>query len=140
MGSLAVSKGIVSVDGEAGGRSVKYGDLLGDKPFNVKFTGTAPQKPVNRYALVGKSVSRVDIPDKVAGKYEHVHHLRVPNMLHGRVVLPRGQRAFGAGARPLSVDESSIKDINAQIVRKGDFIGVVAEQEWMRSRPRGRSR
>ena len=131
MGSLAVSKGVVFVDGEAGGRSVKYGDLLGDKPFNVKFTGTAPQKPVNRYALVGKSVSRVDIPDKVAGKYEHVHHLRVPNMLHGRVVLPRGQRAFGAGAKPLSVDESSIKDIpTARVIRKGDFIGVVAEQEW----------
>ena len=53
---------MVFVDGEAGGRSVKYGDLLGDKPFNVKFTGTAPQKPVNRYALVGKRVSRVDIP------------------------------------------------------------------------------
>src|SRR5262249_56309939 len=50
MGSLAVSKGVVFVDGEAGGRSVKYGDLRGDKPFNVKFTGPAPQKPVNRYA------------------------------------------------------------------------------------------
>src|SRR6266508_3023832 len=69
IGSLAVSKGVVSVDGETGGRSVKYGDLLGDKPFNVKFTGTAPQKPVGRYTLVGKSVPRVDIPDKVAGKY-----------------------------------------------------------------------
>ena len=76
-------------------------------------------------------MSRVDIPDKVAGKYELVHHLRVPNMLHGRVVLPRGQRAFGAGAKPVSVDESSIKDITtARVVRKGDFIAVVAEREW----------
>src|SRR5262249_22593586 len=130
-GSLTVSKGVVSIDGESGGRSVKYGDLLGDKPFNVKFTGTAPLKPVNRYTLVGKSVPRVDIPDKAAGKYVHVHHLRVPNMLHGRIVLPRGQRAFGAGAKPASVDESSIKDIpTARVVRKGDFVGVVAEREW----------
>jgi len=131
MGSLAVSKGVVSVDGETNSRSVKYGDLLGDKPFNVKFTGTAPLKPVNRYRLVGSRVPRVDVPDKVAGRYTLVHHLRAPNMLHGRVVLPRGQRAFGAGAKPLNVDESSIKDIaGARVIRKGDFVGVVAEQEW----------
>jgi CO/xanthine dehydrogenase Mo-binding subunit len=56
MGSLTVSKGVVSVDGEGGGRSVKYGDLLGDKPFGIKFTGTAPQKPPSRYKLVGTRV------------------------------------------------------------------------------------
>src|SRR5207245_1698073 len=61
MGSLTVSKGVVSVDGEDGFRSVKYGDLVGDKAFNVKFTGTAPQKPVNRYTLVGPRVPRADI-------------------------------------------------------------------------------
>ena len=67
----------------------------------------------------------------MSGRYELVHHLRVPNMLHGRVVLPRGQRAFGAGAKPLSVDEGSIKHIaTARVVRKGDFVGVVAENEW----------
>ena len=97
--SLVVSdNGVVSVDGEGDFRSVKYGDLLGDKPFNLKSTGTAPQKPPNRYKLVGTRVPRVDLPDKMSGKYELVHHLRVPGMLHGRVVLPRGQRAFGAGA------------------------------------------
>jgi CO/xanthine dehydrogenase Mo-binding subunit len=131
VGSLAVSKGVVSIAGEVGGRSVKYGDLLGDKPFNVKMTGTAPQKLPNRYTLVGTNVPRVDLPDKAAGKYVHMQHLRVPNMLHGRVVLPRGQRAFGSGAKAVSVDEESIKHIPAaRVVRKGDFIGVVAEREW----------
>ncbi len=47
------------------------------------------------------------------------------------MVLPRGQRAYGAGAKPLAIDESSIKQIpTARVVRKGDFVGVVAEQEW----------
>jgi nicotinate dehydrogenase subunit B len=128
-GSLVVSKGVVSIDGHPT-RSVKYGDLLGDKPFNVKFTGTAPQKPINRYSLVGTRVTRVDIPDKVAGIYEYMQHVRLPNMLHGRIVRPRGQAAYGAGAKPVSIDESSIKDIPARIVRKGDFVGVVAEREW----------
>jgi nicotinate dehydrogenase subunit B len=66
-GSLVVSKGVVSIDGHPS-RSVSYGALLGDKPFNVKFTGIAPQKPINRYKLVGTSVPRVDIPDKASGK------------------------------------------------------------------------
>jgi len=131
MGSLAVSKGVVSVDGEDGPRRVTYGELLGDKRSTSKISGTAPQKPVSHYKLVGTNVPRVDIPDKVAGKYVHIQHVRVPNMLHGRVVLPRGQRAFGSGARPLAVDENSIKHIaGARVVRKGDFIGVVAESEW----------
>ena len=128
-GSLVVSKGVVSIDGHPS-RSVSYGALLGDKPFNVKFTGTAPQKPINRYTLVGTSVPRVDVPDKASGKYVHMQHVRLPGMLHGRVVRPRGQRAYGDGAKPVHIDESSIKDIPARIVRKGDFVGVVAEREW----------
>jgi CO/xanthine dehydrogenase Mo-binding subunit len=128
-GSLTVAKGVVSIDGHPT-RSVKYGDLLGDKPFKVKLTGTAPQKPVGRYKLVGTRVPRVDIPDKTAGTYQHMQHVRMADMLHGRIVRPHGQRAYGAGAKPASIDESSIKGIAARIVRKGDFVGVVAEHEW----------
>jgi nicotinate dehydrogenase subunit B len=130
-GSLTVKDGVVSVKGEDGFRTVTYGELLGDKPFNVKYTGTAPLKPVSQYRLVGQRPPRVDIPEKAAGKYTHVHHLRVAGMLHGRVVLPRGQRGFGIGAQPVSVDEASIAHIpGAKVIRKGDFVGVVAEHEW----------
>jgi nicotinate dehydrogenase subunit B len=129
-GSLTVSKGVVSIDGHPA-RSVTYGALLGDKPFDVKFTGTAPQKPINRYKLVGTRVPRVDIPAKASGTYVHMQHVRVPDMLHGRIVRPPGQGAYGAGAKPASIDESSIADIpTARVVRKGDFVGVVAEREW----------
>src|SRR5262249_60533493 len=68
MGSLAVSKGVVFVDGESGGRSGKYGGLLGDKPVNVKFTGTAPPKPGKPYALVGKRGSAGDNPRQRRGR------------------------------------------------------------------------
>ena len=130
-GSLTVKDGIVSVKGEDNFRTVTYGELLGDRPFNVKYTGTAPLKPVSQYRLVGQRPPRVDIPEKAAGKYTHMHHLRVPGMLHGRVVLPRGQRGFGVGAQPVSIDETSIAHIpSAKVIRKGDFVGVVAEREW----------
>jgi len=127
---LAVSKGVVSVNGDLS-RSVKYGDLLGDKPFNVPFTGTAPQKPVSEYTLVGKSVPRIDLPAKVSGKYVYMQHVSVPGMLHGRVVRPRGQAAYAAGARVMALDESSIARIpGARVIRRGDFVGVVAPNEW----------
>jgi nicotinate dehydrogenase subunit B len=110
---------------------VTYGELIGDKSLDVKFTGTAPQKPVGRYKLVGTRVPRLDIPDKVAAKYTHMQHVRVAGMLHGRVVRPRGQRGYGTGAKPLAIDETSIAGIaGARVVRRGDFVGVVAEREW----------
>ncbi|MFZ3351333.1 MAG: molybdopterin cofactor-binding domain-containing protein [Xanthobacteraceae bacterium] len=130
VGSLIVSKGVVSIDGEPG-RSVSYGDLIGGKLLKAKVAGTAPLRPASQYTLVGTRVPRVDLPDKMAGKYVHMQHVRLAGMLHGRVVLPRGQRAYGAGAKPLAIDESSIKLIpTARVVRKGDFVGVVAEKEW----------
>jgi nicotinate dehydrogenase subunit B len=128
--SLTVSKGVVSVDGNAA-RSVTYGDLLGDRPFSIPFTGTAPQKPAARYRVVGTNAPRRDLPDKVTGAYVYVQHVRLPDMLHGRVVRPRGQGAYADGARVVTVDEASIKDIpGVRIVRRRDFIGVVSANEW----------
>jgi len=46
-------------------------------------------------------------------------------------VRPRGQRVYGAGAKVASLDETSIRAIpGAKVLRKGDFVGVVAENEW----------
>jgi nicotinate dehydrogenase subunit B len=127
---LMVSRGVVSVAGNPN-RSITYGALVGDKLFNLSFTGKARVKPSAEYKVVGSNVPRNEVPDKVSGKYVYMQHVRVPGMLHGRVVRPRGQRAYGAGAKVLEVDEASIRDIpSARVLRKGDFLGVVAENEW----------
>jgi CO/xanthine dehydrogenase Mo-binding subunit len=131
--SLTVSKGVVS----GGGRSVTYGELLGGKLFNVKMSsptlqaGQAPAKPVSQYKLIGTTVPRIDVPTKVTGAFTYAQFISLPGMLHGRVVRPRGQWVFGVVPQVLSVDESSIKNIpNVQLVRKNDFIGVVAPEEY----------
>jgi nicotinate dehydrogenase subunit B len=127
---LTVSKGVVSII-DSPGRSVAYGALVGDKPLSVPFTGSAPLKSADSYRIVGKSPVRKEVPDKVSGKYVYMQHVRLPGMLHGRVVRPRGQSAYGAGAKILTVDESSIRSIaGARVVRRGDFVGVVAANEW----------
>jgi CO/xanthine dehydrogenase Mo-binding subunit len=135
--SLTVADGVVS----GGGRSVKYGDLLGDKLFNVRMpaapslgAGAPGTKAIKDYKIVGHhGIARYDIPAKVNGKFVYVHNIKVPGMLHGRVVRTRGQGAYGRGTAPevLSVDARSIKHIQgAQVVRHRNFIGVVAPTEY----------
>ena len=127
---LAVSKGVISVANNPK-QSVTYGQLIGGKSLGVPFTGKAPLKKPSEYEIVGKNFPRNDIPDKVSGKYVYAQHARLPGMLHGRIVRPRGQGAYGSGAAVLNVDETSIRNISgAQVVRKRDFIGVVAPMEW----------
>ncbi len=127
---LTVAKGVVSVMGTPG-KSVTYGELIGDKRFDVTITGKAPLKPIAEYKLVGSRPPRNDIPAKVRGTYTYLQHLRLPGMLHGRIVRPRGQGAYGTGAKVKSLDETSIAHIpDARVLRKGDFVGVVAPREW----------
>ncbi len=145
---LAVSSGVVT----GGGNSVTYGELAGGQAFSKTipeaynlsqskmpgFNGSAGllagapgTKPPSKYTLVGKRVPRIDVPPKVTGSYTYVHNVRLPGMLHGRVVLPPGQRSYGAGAPVVSVDDSSIGHIpGARVVRRGDFVAVVAPAEW----------
>ena len=111
--------------------TVAYGELVGDKPFHLAFTGSAPVKSPANYKVVGTPVPRNDLPDKVSGKYVYMQHVRVPGMLHGRVVRPRGQGAYGAGAKVTAWMKLPSANIpGARVLRKGDFIGVVAENEW----------
>jgi len=122
---LKVSDGTVS----GGGRSVSYGELVGGKAFSLTVDHTKPPatKDPKAYTLVGTSVRRLDIPDKVAAKFTYMHDFRLPGMLHGRVVRPPS-----IGAKLESVDEASINGIagGVKVVREGNFLGVVAENEW----------
>ena len=106
---------------------MNYADLMAGKLFNSTIAAqSATLTDPSKFKVIGTRVPRIEIPDVVSGKYTYIQNVRVPGMLHGRVVRPRGQGALTQGAKVLSVDESSIKHIaGAQVVRKGDFIGVV---------------
>jgi CO/xanthine dehydrogenase Mo-binding subunit len=122
---LTVADGVIS----GGGKKVSYAELIGGKSFSIKLDPKQPvkEKDPKDYKLVGKPVPRLDIPDKLTGKFTYMQDFRVPGMLHGRVVRPPA-----IGAKLESVDESSIKDEPGivKVVREGDFLGVVAANEW----------
>lgn len=115
-------------------RSVSYGELIADETIRLELADDVPVKEVSAYSVVGTSVPRVDLPAKATGELVYVHDVRVPGMLHGRVVRPP---YAGVDAGPfvgtslIAVDEASVRDIPGlvAVVRIGDFVGVVAERE-----------
>src|SRR5262245_26141292 len=118
------------VDGEvrpqSGGTGVKLGELIGDRRLQVKVDPKAPLRPPAQYTQVGEPILRPDVPAKTSAKHPYVHDVKVPGMLHARVVRPSS-----VGATLMSVDESSLKGIpDARAVRVGNFLAVVAKGEW----------
>ena len=134
---LTVQNGIVSVAG-ASSKKVSYGELIGGKKFNTRITATgtgwdmkvAPEvkaKDPKDYKIVGSSMRRVELPAKVTGEHTYVHDVRVPGMLHGRVIRPPV-----VNTEPISIDQDSVRGIPGvvMIAREGKFVGVVAKTEW----------
>jgi nicotinate dehydrogenase subunit B len=122
---LTVADGAIS----GGGKKVGYGELIGGKNFSITLD---PKQPVKEkapadYKIVGKPQPRLDIPDKVTGRFTYMQDFAVPGMLHGRVVRPPA-----IGAKLENVDESALKTIPGivKVVREGDFLAVVASNEW----------
>jgi CO/xanthine dehydrogenase Mo-binding subunit len=133
---LAVKDGIVS----GGGRTISYGDLVKNQKLNLTIpvtgdvhsmfgltvAGNPPLKPVSEYTIIGKSFTNSVTVSKVTAKETWVTDVRLPGMLHGRMVHPKtlGSKLVSAG--PL--DKTRFP--NAQVIVKGNLVGVVAPTEW----------
>jgi nicotinate dehydrogenase subunit B len=134
--TLAAQKLAVSIDrltaadgaitGPAGLR-VKYEELVGGKHFNLTLSPTAKRRSAQEWKVLGKPVPSLDRAALMTGRFEFVHSVRVPRMLHGRVVRPPEM-----GATVASVDKGSIQHIPgvSKVVVRKDFVGVVAETQY----------
>jgi nicotinate dehydrogenase subunit B len=134
---LSVKDGVISVSG-APHRKVSYGTLIGGHFFNVKLKwngkmgnalnveGTAKPKNPTDYKIVGTSPKRRDVMAKVFAEPTYVTEVRLPGMMHARVIRPPV-----AGAALQSVDEGSVHSIpGVRVVQKDGFLAVVAAKEW----------
>ncbi len=130
-GVLKIEAGVIRTED---GRTVTYAELVSGVHIELRISGTAPLKPAADYRLVGKGAARVDIPGKATGELTYIHDMRVPDMLHGRVIRPpyAGLDCGDfVGNSLLEVDESSIAHIAGivAVVVIRDFVGVVALRE-----------
>lgn len=122
--ALQVSDGRVT-DGH--GRSLRYGELVDGADLHQPVTGTAPLKDRSQYRLVGQSLPRVDFPAKIfGGAPAFIQDLRLPGMLHARMVHPPTQ-----SARLAAVDLSAVRRMSGvqHVLRDGSVLGVVATRE-----------
>jgi isoquinoline 1-oxidoreductase len=107
--------------------------LLHGAHVELALDGRAPLKDTASHRIVGRSSPRVDIPAKASGAQSFVHDVRLPGMLHGRVLRPpyHGRDSGDFVGRSLErVDHGSIAGIpSAAAAVIGDFVGVVAERE-----------
>lgn len=133
---LTVENGVVS----GAGKSVTYGDLVKGQDlkltipvvgeltsiFGLNVTGNPPMKPVSSYKVVGESFKNPIVAKKATGKELWVTNIKLPGMLHARVIHPAtlGSTLVSAG----KVDKQ--KHPNAQVVVKGNLVAVVSPSEW----------
>lgn len=123
---LTASDGVIRLKSDPS-KALGYGQLVAGRKFNLQVDPNAKRKPTSEWTVLGKPVPRPDIPALVTGEFEFVHNVRVPGMLHGRVVRPPA-----VGATVMSVDEGSVKNLAGvvKVVVKKNFVGVVAEKPW----------
>src|SRR6266568_5788984 len=134
---LTVTDGIVHAKSDPSKRA-SYAELIGGRYFNVQLDwdkeignalyapGKAQPKKPSEHKIVGQPIKREDVAPKVFCEQDFVTDLKVPGMVHGRMIRPRV-----AGAVPVKVDDSAIKDVpGIKVVWEKGFLGVVADKEW----------
>ena len=135
--ALAVTDGVVHAKADAA-KKVSYAELIGGRYFNVQLDwnkeigrslyapGKAKPKDPKDHTIVGKPIARSDIAPKVYAQEDFCTDVKLPGMVHGRMIRPPV-----AGATPVKVDESSVAGIpGARVVWDNGFLGVVADKEW----------
>ena len=108
------------------GRTTSYWELADDGWLDRPATGLAEPKAAADYRIVGTSVPRVDLPDKLAPRPRFVHDMVLDGMLYGRVIRPpsRGAALLDVGSEPAMALPGVLS-----VVRDGSFLGVIAERE-----------
>ena len=130
---LNVSDAVITLKSDPS-KKVTYAELIDGKQFNVTLagdnvnetTGRAAVKPVQELENVGQSLERYDIPPKVDGSLTWAVDAKLPGMVHARNVRPPV-----VGAKLISIDESSVKDLPGfiRVVSKGNYVAVACERE-----------
>ena len=128
---LGVDSATLKADGgkivATNGQSVGYGELVGGDDLHVQAQPQSKRKDPKTFSMVGQSVARVDIPAKVTGGEAYVQDMRMPGMVHARIVVPPSPKATIS-----AVDTTMIEKLPGvlKVHRDGNFLAVIAEREY----------
>jgi len=110
-----------------GTEKLSFSAILNGKQFDQKIDSTVKLRAKKTNKWVGKPVPRKDISDMVTGQHTYVQDLRFPDMVHARIIRPQ---AYSATLK--SLDTNFVTDAPGflKLVRKGSFVGIIAEEEY----------
>lgn len=126
---MGISASVLSVqDGNihGGTENLTYWQIIASGEMSIPAIGSISLKQPLGYRLLGTDAPRTDLPAKVTGGEAFVQDLRLPDMLHARVVRPPSYSATLTALR--AEDVSSLPGV-VQVVRNGSFLAVAAERE-----------
>ena len=120
---MSVNDGVITA---ANGAKITYWDLLVGQSLQREADGKAKPKPIGEHRVIGRSVPRPDLDDKIAGRPIFLQEQHPAGMLYGYVVRPPAYTA-----RLISLDTAPIERMPGvvKVVRSGSFLGVVATRE-----------
>ena len=109
------------------GRKLSYGQLVANDMLHVQAQASSKLKDPSTFKVMGQSIPRVDIPAKVTGGIAYVQDLRLPGMVHARVLRPPSY-----GAQLTDCDTAGVERLPGfvRVVRDGNFLAVVARGEF----------
>ncbi|MBD8120606.1 MULTISPECIES: molybdopterin cofactor-binding domain-containing protein [Pseudomonas] len=109
------------------GKSMTYAQALAGVELHRYASAQSPIMAPERFTRIGQSLPRIDIPAKVSGGASYVQDMRLPGMLHARVIRPPRR-----GCQLEGIDQAAIENMpgHVTLVRNGSYLAVVAEDEW----------
>lgn len=134
--AVSVAKGVIT----GGGKSATYGEIISGQTLRLIIptegsltdfrglvvTGNPPLKKIADYTEVGKPVTNPIIAPKVSGKMQWVGDVKLPGMLHARVIHPA---TLGSTlVTPGRLDAAQYP--GAKLVQVGNLLAVVSPDEW----------
>jgi CO/xanthine dehydrogenase Mo-binding subunit len=109
------------------GQRLRYGDLVAADMLHVQAQPKSKLKDPATFKVVGQPIPRVDIPAKVTGTAAYIQDMRLPGMLHARIVRPPSYRA-----QLTECDTGAVEKLPGvvKVVRDGNFVAVIAKKEF----------
>ncbi len=105
--------------------SLTYGEITRGEKLTQTVSGDPPLTPASGWNIAGAALPKADGRDFVTGKHQYPSDIMRPNLMFAKVLRPAG-----FNATLVSLDTSAAEKLPAVlVVRDGDFVGVVAEEE-----------
>jgi nicotinate dehydrogenase subunit B len=109
------------------GRSAGYGDIVAGDVLHVEAQPQSKRKDPTTFSIVGQSVARVDVPAKVTGGEAYIQDMRMPDMVHARIIVPPSLKATIS-----AIDTTTVEKLPGvlKVHRDGNFLAVIAAREY----------